>query len=283
MWNFEHEIPCPDNRAIQCYLWYDWFHDSAIKRFDFQEADLIVTVQCCRDMDAFFDRHKSWPHERCREYIHSHLEEFTYHLRFTRLAYFRTDFAHELNNNDYINGRFKQSALLRRLQAQNPKARYHLRIQTANGYMDIVFQDFQIRKGHGRVRYYPVDFHNVGLYTAAPLKYVFAETEETADDDFDRFQEILCMQKEADPRLLEVLRRHAALDMRYEDSCILSLYLLGKYGDTVDLPLLMRKLEMIESELEQTGYVVPTAALLPKRIILDAVEEIQERAVHPPV
>ena len=123
----------------------------------------------------------------------------------------------------------------------------------------------------------------MGLYTAAPLKYVFAETEETADDDFDRFQEILCMQKEADPRLLEVLRRHAALDMRYEDSCILSLYLLGKYGDTVDLPLLMRKLEMIESELEQTGYVVPTAALLPKRIILDAVEEIQERAVHPPV
>lgn len=118
--------PGPDNRAIQCYLWCDWFHDSAIKRFDFQEADLIITVQCCRDMDAFFDRHKSWSHERCREYIHSHLEAFTYHLRFTRLAYFRTDFAHELNDNDYINGRFKQSAMLRRLQAQNPKARYHL-------------------------------------------------------------------------------------------------------------------------------------------------------------
>ena len=64
---------------------------------------------------------------------------------------------------------------------------------------------------------------------------------------------------------------------------MLSLYLLGKYGDTTDLPLLMRKLEMIELELEQTGYVVPAGALLPKRIILDAVEEIQERAVHPPV
>lgn len=193
-------------------------------------------------------------------------------------------FAHELNDNDYINGRFKASpAWLRRAAAQNPKARYHLRIQTANGYMDIVFQDFQIRKGHGRVRYYPVALHGVGLYTAAPLKYVFAETEEAAGDDFDRFQEILRMQKEADPRLLEVLRRHAALDMRYEDSCILSLYLLGKYGDTVDLPLLMRKLETIESELEQTGYVIPTAALLPKRIILDAVEEIQERAVYPSI
>ena len=150
--NYEHEIACPDNKGLRNYLWYDYFHDSKIDNisFDHRKGLVMLTLECSREMGDVWNKLKG-DNDTRRAYIDKNIDSFAYILTFKGTKYFHSE--RLIMVNDYINGRFKDTALLRKLTAENKKPLYHFRIQIDDGYMDIIFSDFIIRKKAGRVAY----------------------------------------------------------------------------------------------------------------------------------
>lgn len=264
--NYEHEIKCPEDRGILNYLWYDYFHDSTINQIDFdhKKGTVTLTLTCSRDIDKELEKHNGNYEER-HLYIEEHLDEFTYLLLFKGVRYFHAE--RLIMVNDYINGRFKDTALLRKLKAEANQPRYHFRIQTDDGYLDMVFSGFQIRKKAGRVKY-----SAVGIADQAEA----ASFSNFEGGDFDRFLAMQKLYKMNDTSLLEIARKNMQLVDENEDTCLYCAYLLGKCGQASDVPDLLDLYSKIEDYMGDQSYC-RCSALLPKRNILDALELIQSR------
>jgi hypothetical protein len=268
--NYEHEIACPNNKGILNYLWYDYFHDSKINEifFDHQKGLVFLTLACCCDIDEIWNRLKGDDDTR-RAYINENINNFTYVLTFKGTKYFHSE--RLIMINDYINGRFKDTALLKKLTAENKKPLYHFRIQIDDGFMDIIFTDFIIKKKNGRVKY-PVK--EVAVRTCKQLD---EDTQKVAldGDDFERFLAMQKLYQEKNPALLEIARKNLRFD-EDGDACLYSAYLLGKLGDASDFPELLKLYINVEENLvSRTGC--RCNAVLPKQNILDAIELIHQK------
>ena len=268
--NYEHEITCPDNKGIRNYLWYDYLHDSKIDNisFDHRKGLLTLTLECCRDREEVWKKLK-YNDELFKAYIDGHIDNFTYILTFKGTKYFHSE--RLIMVNDYINGRFKDTALLRKLSDENKKSLYHFRIQIDDGYMDIIFSDFVIKKKTGRIKY------PIKEITARACKW-FDEDSKNAALDGDDFERFLTMQKlfqENSPALLEIARKNLWFDGD-GDACLYSAYLLGKLGDINDISNLLELYLKIEETLISKS-VCRCGAILPKRNVLDAIELIYHR------
>lgn len=270
--NFEHEIECPKNRSIYCFLWQDYFHDSEIRdiSFDQHNKHLCLTIESCRDREKKWNTLKG-NNDLKRDYIKTHKDEFIYYLTFKGVEYFHMERMPSCN--DYINGRFKDTALLREINEEVKRKCYHFRIQLDDGYCDIVFKDFIIRKRIGRVFYYNKDYNE-------PLHYY-----QLIDDDVDNATHgddicrLIAMQKlwiAKHPKLLQMARENILLDNDFPDSRLYSAYLLGKLGDETDLPILYDMYFNIESDM-MADSICRCSTLLPKRNIMDAIEDIKYR------
>jgi len=269
--NYEHEIACPDNKGVRNYLWYDHFHDSKIDNisFDHRKGLVTLTLECCRDIEDIWNKLKGDDNTR-RAYIAENIDSFTYILTFKGAKYFHSE--RIIMVNDYINGRFKETALLKKLATENKKPLYHFRIQIDDGYMDIIFSDFIIRKRVGRVKY-PVD-----EITYQTCKSLTDDEKKAAleGDDFERFLVMQHLYKVNDPGLLEIARSNLLLDNEHEDTCLYSAYLLGKLGGASDVPKLLDLFLNVEDYLISKS-VCRCSAILIKRNILDAIELIHHR------
>jgi hypothetical protein len=55
--NYEHEIEMTGNKAIDTFLWFDYFHDSEIKHIDFvhEKRRVVLTLRCCRDTEKYYN------------------------------------------------------------------------------------------------------------------------------------------------------------------------------------------------------------------------------------
>jgi len=264
--NYEHEITCPDNKGIRNYLWYDHFHDSNIVdiSFNHRKGLAVMALESCRDIDNMWDKLKGDFDVR-RAYIDENIDSFTYILTFKRAKYFHSE--RLVMGDDYINGRFKDTAMLKKLIAENKKQLYHFRIQTNDGFIDVIFSDFTIKKKAGRVKY--------------PINEIIRQTNKrfTEDaiktalngDDFGRFLAMRELYQENDPMLLDIARKNLWFDDD-GDACLYSAYLLGKLGDTNDIPNLLEIYLKIEER-----PVFRYNAVQPKRIVLDAIELIHYR------
>ena len=268
--NYEHEIECPPNKGIMNYLWHDYFHDSKIHQieFDHKKGLVAMTLECCRDMDEKWEK-LSGSHEERQSYIQQHVDEFAYILSFKGVRYFHDE--RLIAVNDYINGRFKNTALLCKLKAETKKPLYHFRMQIDDGYIDIIFSDFQVRKKAGRVKY-PVD---EAFYQAESLSQIEKDMGLPCDEA-DCFLSMQKLYKANDASLLRIARENLRLEDDEGDACLYSAYLLGKYGDVSDIKNLQDLYLDIEDYLA-TKSICRCSALLPKRNILDAIELIQFR------
>jgi len=269
--NYEHEVACPDNKGIRNYLWYDIFHDSKIDNisFDHEKGLVVLTMECCSDIDKLWDKFKNdgdSDGDAYDAYLKDHMDNFTYLLTFKGVQYFHSE--RIIMVNDYINGRFKDTALLRNLSAENKKPLYHFRIEIDDGYMDIIFSDFVIRKKKGGVKY-PIDS------TDQPVSATLGMSAFYGND----YKWYLTMQKlydANDPGLLEIARSNLQLDSEHDYSCLYAAYLLGKLGDTSDIPKLFDLfLNVEEYFFAETTY--RSNAVLAKRNIMDAIELIHHR------
>ncbi len=266
--NYEHEIECPPNRGIMNYLWYDYLHDSTISNivFDHNREWVTFTLECCYDIDQKWDKLK-WNREERNSYIDQHKDEFIYILSFKGVRYFHDE--RLIMYNDYLNGRFKNSAILCKLKAETKKPLYHFRMKIDDGYIDIIFSDFQVKKRLGRVKY-PV--HQI-FYHSESASLIDKQTALTGDD-YDRFNSMQKLYQANDESILEIVRENLYLRDDFEDSCLYSAYLLGKLGDKSDLNNLFELYLNIESYLIKNS-ICRCSTLLPKRNILDAIELIK--------
>ena len=268
--NYKHEIVCPDNKGIRNYLWFDYFHDSKIDSISFDHINGLVTLtlECCRDISETWNNLKS-DHDTRSAYIDENIDNFTYILTFKGTKYFHIE--RLIMVNDYIYGRFKDTALLKKLAAENKKPLYHFRIQIDDGYMDIIFSDFVIRKKAGRVKY------PIKIISYQTCKSISDDEKNAAldGDDFERFQAMQKLFQENDPALPEIARKNLWFD-DYGDSCLYSAYLLGKLGDMSDVPKLLKLYLEIEERLVSIP-ICRCGVILPKRSIIDAIELIYQR------
>ena len=146
------------------------------------------------------------------------------------------------------------------MNANSKRPYYYFRIQLINGYIDIVFQRFKIRKARGRVNY--------SLAEDAPsdtppkccegLKPIFP-TEEI--DDWNCFFTMQKMYRSGYPGLAEYAREYIKSELPVEDAKPYAAYVLGKIGEKSDLDLVRTVYFQTENELQ-------------KRHILEAIEAL---------
>lgn len=271
MSNYEHEIICPDNKGIRNYLWYDYFHDSKINNifFDHTKGFALLTLECRNDINEA-ERNIKGGYDTDLNCVEKNLDNHTYLLTFKGTKYFHTE--RLIMVNDYLRGRFKDTALLKKLSSESKKSLYHFRIQLDDGYIDIIFSDFTIRKKSGRLKY--------------PNKNVICQTCETLNKnekmvaldggDYERFLAMQKLFKANDSDLLEIARHNFQFDSEYGESYLYSAYLLGKLGGISDIPKLLDLFLSID-EIFASNSICRCGALIVKRNILDAIELIHYR------
>lgn len=253
------------------FLWSDYFHDSLISDVSFLDAsaankwprNLFLTLYC--DCDCA-NAYQSLPVKKRpgvgRGFLMS--GPFTYRLTFYNVMQF--DFKSDGAYCEYINGRFKDSRLVRELNAESKTPYYHFRIQLGYGYayMDIVFQKFQIRKLQGRVNYAEPPLDELVRSSSHP----FAETADWLPpeeaEDWTRFGTLQKLYCEGNPALASYARDCLRSALPLEDSKPYAAYLLGKAGDKSDL------------EAVKTVYF-QTKNELQKKHLADAIEELEAK------
>ena len=238
MHNFYHEIPLPADKAIRKFLWVSHFHDSLIQEIFLDEPRknaLTRKLDCSRD-------------------------GFTYLLQFHGVAHF--EYSSPRNGwhlgEEISSTVFKDTALLHRLHQDKRRPLYHLRFSHWDGYTDVVFQRFSIRREGGRVNYKSeVPPENIGWqhcrYTPSgaylpnidPFEDDFATL--PADDEAERIfmiDNILwarlykLQQNGVTDELIRQSRYILAAHPRCENAPLYAAHLLGKQGDFHDIPTL---------------------------------------------
>ena len=266
MHNYEHEIEMTGNKAMDAFLWSDYFHDSEINHIDFlqEKQKVVLTMRCCRDTEDYY-RNAKVSYKEITAYIKDHPEEFIYVLTFSNVAYF--NITRMSGCNDYINGRFKDSVILKKLQKENNRKLYHLRIQFDDGFGDVIFSKFEIKKKIGKIKYPKYEPWQAAGCSTAELNF---------DNEFDKFLAMQQLFKDGDFRVLDMARETIKSKEYLEDTKPYSAYILGKLGNKDDLPILFDYYLKIEKDmLDQSICLCST--LMYRQNILDAIEEINYR------
>lgn len=261
--NFTHDIPMPDDPAIQKFLWISYFHDAIIQ-------EIHPGKPTYKDLTLR---------------IHSGHDGFTYLLRFHGVEHFscsKDDFFWHTGI-DISSTVFKDTALLHRLEREAEKTLYHLRFSFWDGYMDLIYAKFTIRREGGRVSYkleYDPSVVNWDVYQYAPNGYWLKHdpfladiTHPEGDDDDVRLEwiddilwaRLYHIHQAGDVQaIISQARDFMTNEPKYDHAELYAAYLLGKYGDQCDLPAL-------------TTHLLHAETAIRKRVILDAMELIQER------
>lgn len=157
MYNGENEITRPNDKYMKYYLWNDYFHDSKIKTIEINNSkkkdsnwpnQVALAIESCIDMDMEWDKLNGTDIEK-KAYLINNKEKYMYNLYFDDCKYF--NYEKSMKVNEYINGRFKDTALLQKIKKATGKAYYNFRIATDDGYIDIIFAKFKIKKTMGRI------------------------------------------------------------------------------------------------------------------------------------
>ena len=258
---YTHEIPCPDDRAMRKFLWYSAFHDGAILSAGPLERhgdDLILRVK--------------------HGVLQGIAKPGTYLLRFHGVTHVECAGNPFTNSTLIYDTLFLDSALLHAEQREYERKLYHLRISTWSGFIDVVFARFSIRLEGGRVSYHLPEICDEVL-AANRERYIrhdfaSAQQEITAgqanDYDLDKYHAAGLWIANAEGTPAETLQRARQTLQEPPPRFIArtyAAYLLGKYGNAEDLP-----------RLSQLLLALPSWTCWERRIVLDAMERIHERA-----
>ena len=143
-YDFEAEFPL--EKAVQKFLVSDYFHDSEIRSAELNSTrrELVIRLQCRRDWEsagegAFEDA------------------RYTYILRFSCVHGFRS-----VTEQPFDKTWLDETAWLRERQKQTKRKLYQFRIGLADGFLDILFGRFSVRKETGRISY--ADIKELGAF-----------------------------------------------------------------------------------------------------------------------
>lgn len=277
MHNYDHEIACPEERAMFKFLWCDYFHDSEILSVQLErEKKSCVVMRLVSDRDELAEWTRfHGEYEKWKDYVAENHEKYVYILKFTHAVWLDRKQTGEWKS-EFLNARFKESALLKKLQANSKRRLYHLRIHTSDGFVDIVFAGFEIRRLRGRVSYAydilpPSQLNDFDLEMAAEEVY-----KGLPKDDFDRYLLMRRFYEVNHPELLRAIRTCMASGDPIEDAKIYAAHLLGKVGDRTDIPAMLNLMDEMERTMTKAGHYFLTV-IQRRQNILDAIELIHYR------
>lgn len=252
MYNFEHEVCNITNRFLRWYFGTDYFHDGSIHKIQAVEEDLIINISSYREWENDYTIN-----QECNAFD----EKYMYKCTFRDCRYYLCEI--EDNGLIYLNGRFKDSALLHHINKISGKRNYHLRIQTTGGYIDIIFSDFKIERNIGSITL-PQKVPNIKLYERVKEKFHNIDIGEIRriakqSNSIERMFAIEYLGAIKDEQIIDI----SLNNLDEEDAEISAVWALGILAEKEFLPNLYKKWGIEKG--------------LFKRHIQDAIEKILER------
>ena len=259
-YDFEAEFPL--KKAVQKFLVSDYFHDSEIQSVEqnSKRQKLAIRLQCRRDWETAGE---------------GNLDDarYTYILRFSGVHGFRS--VTDLSCPEYINGRFKQTAWLYEQQKQAKCKLYQFRIGLADGYLDILFSRFSVRKETGRISY--ADITEFGAFykdwykrNSEQIDKIREALKTTSPDSLDDDLNLAFLYANEASDLSQHCRRLLAGDAS-QASKAYAAWLLGKCGTQNDLSLIW---EAFRIEKERKSYDFGSDDPMKYRNYMDAIEQL---------
>jgi hypothetical protein len=288
--NFEHEIT-PQDKKIVYYLCNDYFHDSVILDIRRSPDSVIVSLLCAREQEEWYNTNKGTHNEKTAklkelEQIHS------YQIIFKKYEYFNHEHGryYGFANGEYLNGRFKRNALCLKIEEETKRPRYHFRIQTTCGYIDIICEKIVIKKQSGRAKNINVNENFSMPFWAKRWLNKNGLTNNEGEPEIDKIIKLAECKDDTDRYLalsyLAITRNKKSIyyarncmksDLDADtDSKIPSVWILGEFGDESDITILMK--EFLNIETVYVGdRICYGSTLIERRNIIDAIEKIQYR------
>ncbi len=285
-----HQIPMPENKAMQYFLWVSYFHDSNITAIDFTQRGKRVEliIESIRDID----NDKTFQNNRRKrdQYLEAHRDRYAYKLSFYGCEYIRGE-QYGIGST-YLYGVFLDSELLRRIQSESEdgKKYYHYRIILADGYMDLIFNRFTIKRVTGKVKY--PDIEPVVDHPRWRLEWLLRESTKDKTATLDTAWVTAQLESDNDEAISNALLYLARNENRcvveearkimkkpwpaYNEAREAAIWVLGQQGDESDLPTLLDEYFKLEARYERES-ISSISALTPKRFIMDAIEHIKAR------
>lgn len=229
---YDRDAPLPADKASYKFLYNDYFHDSIITGLCVNSArrELELSLQCSRECEE---------EQGNRDNILE--EKYGYRLYFSGLHHFGGSSA--LQWTEYLNGRFKA--------IRGAKGNFYFRIQTADGYMDIGYDRFRIRKVRGRVSYRGIDEISPWIdkaYAARPeeaaaIRKRLEDMAYAGKEDFDPNFDLERLYHAGAEALAPLLRQLVKAPWVPRETKVYAAWLLGKYGSAEDIPLILGQLQ----------------------------------------
>lgn len=237
MYNYvDHEAACPTDKASYKVLYNDYFHDSLITSISMQpeKHSVEMHIQCSRECE---EETGDW-----RKDIYN--RKYSYVLTFSGVTYL--DIKTEMSGAEYLNGRFKAIA----------KGKYYFRIQTVDGYIDIGYRNFKLRKPDGRVSYRGItEFDRWMDRTSATedeICHIINRLQNDGygeEEDFDLYLDLERLYDSKTSRIADYLRKYAVKEWEMDAALPYAGWLLGKYGSADDIPIIQQLLNRTDNSL----------------------------------
>ncbi|WP_099187159.1 hypothetical protein [Tepidibacter mesophilus] len=285
----------PEDKLTKYYLLNNYFHDSDIENIEFSNSkgkdsswspdQVKLNISSIIDVDNIWDKLKGTDDEK-RSYVLEHKEKFEYILYFQDCKYF--NYEKSICANDYIYGEFLDSVILKKINKSTGKQYYHFRIRTDDGYMDIVYSKFKIRKKIGRIRVRDTQIVDYNIKTLINEYEHIVKADGTIDtnaligivktaNDYDRYKALYYLYKYTDIIIVDYARNIMKLDREEnEDSRTIAIDIIGKQGDEMDIPILFDEYFSLEKNYTKSS-ICYCSTLYAKRKIMDAIENIKYR------
>ena len=249
MLNYEHETKNIRDRYLKYYLFYDYFHDSIIHSINICGECVIFNLSCERE----------WPESEREKYMFD--AKYLYKLTFEECRHIEWQY-NRGNFIEFINGRFKKTAKLIRINAESRKKYYHLRIQLSGGFLDLIFSKFAIEKQESEVKL-PARFETRWYFDWVLKKFSNNSIDEIREiAEHGEFPIKACaleyLWRVQDNKCYDL----AIKALNDEDSWIGAAFILGEVGSFDVVPLLINLLRKFECDS------------IVRRHITDAIEKI---------
>ena len=217
MQNYEHETDGIQDRYLKQYIYYDYFHDSILKSISDNGSELRIILSCERE----------WPTHDLK-YLNDIQYEYT--LIFKGCKYIEVERENPVELAEFLNARFKLSAKLQWIKDYPKRKYYHLRIQVADGYIDIIFKGFEITKSQGEVflpKKISTEWHFKEIRTKLLLRPIDEVRQLAIEGNWvERTNAMEYLYLIADPKIYDL----ALLGLEDIDVRIASVYILGELG-----------------------------------------------------
>jgi hypothetical protein len=264
MLNFENEIYNIKDRHLKYFFGWDYFHDGNIYSIRIvDDKDVEITLSSYRDWENDLSyENKSQPvNEVYNAKDYEYQDKYMYICKFRNCKYYDS----QISDNGYIflNGRFKDSAKVREINEKSYHKNLHLRIQTTGGYIDIIFNKFEIKKVIGEI-VIPKKVSNILNYSNIEERFKNKSLDMIRDraengDSIDKMQAIHYLGSTNNCESL----KFALKSLSEEDAQIPAIWIIGNHGNVDVLPELFNEWATSEGLL--------------KRHIQDSIEKIVYR------